>query len=440
MQLKKDKPVRAALVAATCTLLGQQAAADPGDWSFDAATLFYTEMDRVSAIEPVFEAKREFEDDAWLNMKLVVDALTGASANGAMPSSMPQTFTRASGEGGYTVAPGETPLDDTFRDTRVAFSSSWTQWLSPNWKLTGGGNVSTEYDFQSLAGNLLLSRDFNQRNTTLSFGASFEADSMDPVGGVPTPLAEMPSSFDDDDDDENDDFGDDDFDDDDIATRAGSESKTVADLLVGVTQVLNRNALLQLNYTYSQSDGYLTDPYKLVSVIEAQDVTTLGGPLYHLYENRPDTRSKHGLYAGTKWYFGGDILNASYRYMTDDWGIDSHTIDLRYRFDIGNDSHLEPHLRYYTQSAADFYQRALLSNAAVPQYVSADYRLGELTGTTLGLQYGTRMGEGEFRVRAEYFVQSGSVEDSVNIGIQQQYDLFPDVEAAIVQFSYSFGF
>ena len=434
MQLKKEKPVRAALVAATCSLLGQQAAADPGDWSFDAATLFYTETDRVSAIEPVFEAKREFEDDAWLNMKLVVDALTGASANGAMPSSMPQTFTRPSGNDIYTVAPGETPLDDTFRDTRVAFSSSWTQWLSPDWKVTAGGNFSSEYDFQSLAGNLLLSRDFNQRNTTLSLGGSFETDNIEPVGGLPNPLARMipsPPGYDDDDEHE---------DDDDITARGSSESKTVADVLIGVTQVLNRNALLQLNYTYSQSDGYLTDPYKIVSVIEAEAAGNLGEPLYHLYENRPDTRSKHGLYAGTKWYFGGDILNASYRYMTDDWGIDSHTIDLRYRFDIGNDSHLEPHLRYYTQSAADFYQRALLSNVAVPQYVSADYRLGELTGTTLGLQYGTRIGSGEFRVRAEYFVQSGSVEEQVNIGVQQQYDLFPDVEAAIVQFSYSFGF
>lgn len=434
MQLKKDKPVRAALVAATCTLLGQQAAAEPGDWTFDSAVLFYQEVDRVSAIEPVFEAKREYEDDSWLSMKLVIDALTGASANGAMPASTPQTFTRPSGNAVYVVAPGETPLDDTFRDTRVAFGSNWTQWLSPDWKVTAGGNVSREYDFQSLAGNVLLARDFNKRNTTLSFGLSLEADSLDPVGGLPTPLARMiPSPVGEDDDDIS-------GDDDDIVSRESSESKTVTDLLVGVTQVLNRNALLQLNYTYSQSEGYLTDPYKLVSVIEAQDVTTLGEPLYHLYENRPDTRSKHGLYAGTKWYFGGDILNASYRYMTDDWGIDSHTVDLRYRFDIGNDSHIEPHLRYYTQSAADFYQRALLSDAAVPQYVSADYRLGELTGTTLGLQYGTRIGAGEFRARAEYFVQSGTVEDQVNIGVQQQYDLFPDVEAAIVQFSYSFGF
>ena len=438
MQLKKEKPVRAALVAATCTLLGTgKAVAEPGDWLFDSAVLFYSEVDRVTAIEPVFEARREFQDDAWLNMKMVVDALTGASANGAMPSSMVQTFTRPSGNGAFTVAPGETPLDDTFRDTRVALSSSWTQWLNPDWKITAGGNVSSEYDFQSIAGNVLLARDFNRRNTTLSFGLSYETDSIDPVGGVPTPLARMslipPDEIEDPPEIEGED--DDDFD-----SRGTSESKDVADLLVGLTQVVSRNGLVQLNYSYSQVDGYQTDPYKVVSVIDAADPLNLGEPLYHLFENRPDSRAKHGLYAGTKWYFDGDILNASYRYMTDDWGIDSHTVDLRYRFVLGEDSHIEPHLRYYTQTAADFYQRALLSTDALPEFVSADYRLGELTGTTIGLQYGTRLGKGEFRIRGEYYLQSGNAEDRVNIGVQRQYDLFPDVEAFIVQASYSFGF
>lgn len=438
MQLKRDSGVRAALAVATCSLLGQPAArADEGDWSFDSAVLFYSEFDRVSAIEPVLEARREFADDSWLNMKLVVDTLTGASANGAMPASTPQTFTRPSGNEGYIVPAGETPLDDTFHDTRGAFSASWSSWLNPDWKYTVGGNVSNEFDFQSVGGNFLLARDFNRRNTTLSFGASFEADNIKPVGGVPTALSRMALQPADGVDDPPEVEGEDD---DDFDSRNGNESKDVADFLVGLTQVISRNGLMQLNYTFSRSSGYLTDPYKLVSVIDATDPANLGEPLYHLYEQRPDSRTKHGIYLGAKWYFGGDILNASYRYMTDDWGIDSHTVDVRYRFDIGKDSHIEPHLRYYVQSAADFYRRALLDTDVLPQAVSADYRLGDMTATTVGLQYGTQLGSGEFRVRAEYYLQSGTVEDRVNIGVQQQYDLFPDVGAAIVQLSYSFGF
>src|SRR5690606_5306663 len=147
-----------------------------------------SETDRVSAIEPVVNARRWLADDDYLDLKLVLDTLTGASASGAMPSSLPQTFTRPSGKGTYTTAPGDTPLDDTFRDTRVAFSMNWNTALTPLWKMTLGGNVSKEFDFQSLGANVLLARDFNKRNTTLSFGASVEADQITPVGGLPTPL------------------------------------------------------------------------------------------------------------------------------------------------------------------------------------------------------------------------------------------------------------
>ena len=46
--------------------------------------------------------------------------------------------------------------------------------------------------------------------------------------------------------------------------------------------------------------------------------------------------------------------------MTDDWKIDSHTVELRYRWDLGSFD-LQPHVRYYMQSAADFYHGALFA-------------------------------------------------------------------------------
>jgi len=42
--------------------------------------------------------------------------------------------------------------------------------------------------------------------------------------------------------------------------------------------------------------------------------------------------------------------------MFDDWGVNSHTIDAKYRFRFNN-QYLEPQLRWYTQSKADFYHR-----------------------------------------------------------------------------------
>ena len=98
--------------------------------------------------------------------------------------------------------------------------------------------------------------------------------------------------------------------------------------------------------------------------------------------HRPDHRT--GLYSHYKKQLGNlDIFSISYRYMNDDWGIDSHTIDTSYRWRLDNGYFIEPRIRYYEQSAASFYRYFLLDSDSVPASVSADYRLGEMeTGTS----------------------------------------------------------
>src|SRR5687768_13715929 len=126
-----------ALAAATCALLGGNSAlaqGEPGTWRIDAAVLYYGEDNsRVQAIEPVISATRYFSNDRSFNTKLVVDTLTGASPSGATPSSEALTYTRPSGKGSYTVGTGEDPLDDTFRDTRVALSLAWSSPINQDW-------------------------------------------------------------------------------------------------------------------------------------------------------------------------------------------------------------------------------------------------------------------------------------------------------------------
>ena len=112
--------VRAALASA-CGVLGVSGTAARAT-EVGTAVLGYTEPNRVSAFEAIVDAVHEFANGRTANFHLVFDALTGASANGAAPASVDQTFTRPSGSGDYVTPAGETPLDDTFRDTRVAVS------------------------------------------------------------------------------------------------------------------------------------------------------------------------------------------------------------------------------------------------------------------------------------------------------------------------------
>ncbi len=212
--------------------------------------------------------------------------------------------------------------------------------------------------------NAKLARDFNDRNTTLSFGLALASDTIDPVGGSPVPLAPMLEQGN-------------------SANKRGSESKDVTDFLLGVTQVLNRKTLVQLNYSLSNSDGYLTDPYKVLSVVDPVTGNLVPGPagsgLYrYLYESRPDTREKQSLFGLIKRDIGGNVLEASYRYMTDDWGIDSHTIDVHFRWNFDGGSYLA------AARAVLLAERSrLLSHRAVQRSARAAVRDGGLPARQL---------------------------------------------------------
>ena len=440
MQLKR-KPIGATLAAASCSLLGTLPAApasaqEATDWSVDTSLLYYGEdSGRVEDVSLMASIRRAFDEDRSINATLTVDSLTGATPNGAVPANALQTFTGPSGGGSYIVAPGEQPLDTTFLDTRIALAASWQQSLGDSMRWSVGFSGSDEYDYLHLGLDARLERDFNLRNTTVFVGAAYGQDEIKPVGGTPVGLSPMAGEVEDEDgDDDGQDRG-----------RDADDSKDVADLLVGVTQVLSRRSLLEVAYSYGQSDGYLTDPYKILSVLDSLTGVPVAGPedevpFLYLYEKRPDSRTKQSLFAEWRYALDRDSLAINLRYMDDDWGVTSQTAEARYRWNINDRSYLEPHLRWYTQDAADFYRTVLFAGDALPEFASADYRLADLDAYTIGAKYGLRTDHGEFSVRLEYYQQSPTESPGTRVGDLAGFDLTPDMKAVIVQFGYQFAF
>ena len=432
---KNERSVSATLAAATCALLGTTAvtpvdAQEEPEWDFNTSLLYYGEDEgRVQDASFKSIIRRLYTDDRTLSLGFTVDALTGATPSGAIRQDRPQSFTRPSGSGSYTEPAGELPLDDTFRDTRVAITAGWQQPAGEKGLLSVGASVSKEYDYLHTGVNASYAHDFNHRNTTVSAGFAFANDSIEPVGGAPIPFTNM-------------------LDVDDTSNRVGDQDKDVLDLVFGVSQVVSKKLLIQANYSFSQSDGYLNNPYKVLSLVDGVTGDTLprspgpnGGPSgQYLFESRPDERTQHSLYTQAKYYMNGKVLDASYRYMTDDWEIDSHTLDVRYRIPIGDASYLEPHIRYYTQSEAKFYRLSLDSSSPLPQYASSDYRLGNFDAITAGLKYGWKTpNDNDMSLRVEWYQQSGTVPGVQLIGNQAARDNYPDLNALIVQFSYRFS-
>lgn len=419
MAATRKGSLRTALVSA-CGLLGLSGSAAQAT-EISSAVLGYSEPNRVSALEAVIDARHLFADGKSATMRFVYDALTGASANGAVPSSGIQTFTRPSGVGSYATPAGETPLDNTFRDTRGAFSAGLTLPVKRVNALSFGVYGSGEHDYVSMGGNTSLSRDFNKRNTTLALRLAYFHDTINPEGGRPVPLAEMlPAGSP-------------------LARLDGNGAKDVTDVGLGLTQVLDRSTVLHLNYTFSDVSGYQTDPYKIVSVVDG----LTGLPDQQLFESRPEARTKHVVFGELARHLGRDVVHLSYRYMHDDWGIGSHTLDLKYRWNVaalGKEAYLQPHFRYYTQGAADFYRRFLVSGEPLPATASADYRLGDMNTYTMGLKHGRTLANGhELTMRFEYFAQTGDSSPSDAVGALADLDLFPTVDAFIFQVGYSLG-
>ncbi len=435
---KQERSVSATLAAATCALLGTTVATpvdaqEEPKWDFNTSLLYYGEDgDRVQDASFKSLIRRLFVDDRSLSLGLTVDTLTGATPSGAIRQDIAQTFTRPSGNAAYSVPAGELPLDDTFKDTRVALTAGWQQPAGEKGLVSVGLSASKEYDYLHTGLNASYAHDFNKRNTTVSAGFAFAHDSIEPVGGAPIPMTPM-------------------LDVDDTSNRVGDQDKDVLDLVFGVSQVINRNLVVQANYSLSKSDGYLNNPYKVLSFVDGGINGTgdtlpripgpEGGPSgQFLFEHRPDERTQHSVYTQAKYNMNGKVLDASYRYMTDDWEIDSHTVDLRYRLPMGDRSYLEPHLRYYTQSEAEFYRLSLDDSLPLPMFASSDYRLGNFDGVTAGLKFGWKTrNDNDMSVRIEWYTQSGSVPSGQLIGDQAGRDNYPDLNALIVQFSYRFS-
>jgi hypothetical protein len=420
--------MRSAVTAIAATLLGSGAAAASDSGKLDSSLLIYSETGRVKVAEGVFDFSHRFSEERSVGVRLTLDALTGASPNGATPSSHIQTFTSPSGGNSYVVGPGELPLDNTFNDRRIALDGSLRESLDRITFLSVGGHLSFERDYTSMGVNGRLERDFNRRNTVLGVSAAYSHDIVSPIGGAPVPLASMPPPSASEGEGEEEDEG---------GTAGPGEGKDIVDVVVGLTQVIDRNTLLRVDYSLSRSSGYLNDPYKILSVVHDQNSAAPGEPADYVYESRRDKRYKQALFAEVRRFIGGSVLDLSYRYFWDDWGIRSNTADVFFRLPVRGNHAIEPHFRWYHQSRADFYTTYLIEGQPLPDYASADSRLAAFDAVTLGLKYSLPVGTvSRVSLSGEYYTQMGKRGPPEAFGILREYDLFPGLDVFMVRIGY----
>jgi Protein of unknown function (DUF3570) len=443
----------ATLLAATIAGHPDNAAAQAQDFGpgvryfqFDSALLYYQEAgSRVQAIEPNLSFAEHGDAGQDNTFSFVYDAVSGATPNGAVPSDQTQTFvtparavgsttTVTSASGGstiiqlpptpgqqaaaarqYTAGPNTLPVDRGFKDSREAFTFGL---YAPVGSISGigiGAGYSHERDYQAISANARIAQNFNDNNTTVSLSVDSEFDSSFPFGGVPTPLTPMSGQW----------------------KPVSSRGKTQFGAVLGLTQLLSRRWIMQLDYSVDMQSGYQSDPYRILSVVDPVS----GEPNAYLYENRPGTRLTQSLFWDAKAEYGPTVSEISARAYEDSWGISSLTAEVSELVGVTRGFYVQPNVRWYHQSSANFFRNFLIDGQPLPTYASADTRLEQFTAITAGMKFGFRLTRGtQIYLRADYYRQTGNNHPADAIGQLKQQNLFAGTDAVIAFIGYSWDF
>ena len=336
--LAPRKGVLAVLSASAALLLPGLAKAQEERWTIDYGYSHYSE-------DPVDKSKVEVGSPDRYEIDTHQIALKGP-ITGRMDVGLNVVTETMTGSSPWYIEPdaNNKPVvvmtGASISDARTDVSGHGTYYFDTS-RLNLQGGYSTEDDYQSMSFGLGSEHDFNEKNTTLSWGAGMSFDTIDPT---PTTANPNPDTHD----------------------------KRSISLFAGWSQVLGRSSALQTAFSYTNGSGFLSDPYKLVSI---------GG--VNVADNRPDQRNQYALLLRYRRFFESvtGTLHLDYRYYYDDWKLSSHTVELAWYQSLFDVVTVTPSVRYYTQSQADFYGPYFSS---VPgDYASSDYRLspyGALSG------------------------------------------------------------
>jgi len=301
----------------------------------------YTESGNgVTVQAPAIEVNKNFGVDYTLNTSIVSDSVSGATQVYTDTTSGASNFDSR----GVVAEPNNIKKTDVdFSDTRTAANFNLTQRLKSRDEISYGLNYSYESDYEVIGLNsgYLHWLDKN-KNRSLNFGLSYESSTIlnrhDSVSGA-----------------------------------SKKETSSSYGIEVGVTQIIDIKSLVSVSLFYNNESGYLTNPYYNV-VRNTNEITE---------ESRPQSRVASGFNINYTRAITNNITSKiNYKYYSDDWDINSHTIDINNYYELNNKFTIGFGYRYYNQSEASFYNGSSTYFTS-EEFASSDNRLSSFDSTTI---------------------------------------------------------
>jgi hypothetical protein len=371
-RLKAYAAVKIAFVAlaplATSLVVASSAHAE-----VDASTVvrYYSDSQKTVVLSPALEVGSTFNEDRMkISVHVAQDILTSASS---------EVRTYAS--------KGE--ISDLRQEYQVNYESQ-----IPDGTLSLGVITSDEKDYSSRTISAGGSREFFTKNTVVGFGFASGQDVITATGNA---------SF-----------------------REGMQNQTYS---LSLSQILSKNALLQLIYDFRVENGFLSSPYRKAKLVTGTNISALA-------ENHPKTRNRHAIGAKYNIFLTGAKISAatSYRLYSDSWGVLSHTLEERLTKEYGRKFEFSAALRFYMQSKAKFYQDYYHDDPGV--FYTGNNTLATYMSYGLGLRPAWNLTEKmNLALKIEYFGQNFS--DATDAG--QLTTLADDKPLAISAFVIGLG-
>ncbi len=289
-----------------------------------ASLTIYSDDDHMTVTSPRAGAQAPASDRVRIDVDATADIISGASVDVVSEAS-------------------PSPI----RETRLAAGAGATVDLSHTVTGRARALVSHESDYRSLGVELGGAWDLARRNTTLDLELAARTDR---VGNAVDPTMSEP--------------------------RDGQE------VTFTLTQAAGPQTFFDLVVDGARDAGFLESAYRTVPIYDPLSPATM-----RVGEEVPDRRlSVAGLVRVRRALARGLFVHADYRYYADDWSIGSHTASATAILEPIDRLRLGASVRYYRQTAADFYQaRYQLIDGAAPELRTRDRRLGRMSSETANL-------------------------------------------------------
>ena len=292
----------------------------------------YFDNFRLIVVYPTISINKNLDSKTSINASYLIDAISSASMKMTLRVDGITSATKAANGG-----------EEGINELRHQLTAGVTRFIGEA-SVSVNGMYSTEHDYSSKTFATNVSIPFAKKNTIFQIGYAGNWDKVFPD------------------------------------TRFWTKDRTTQSVNLGMSQILSKNLIGQLDFTFINVDGYMLDGYQVIRIVN-------GNTLKVLEPIAPDKRVRRAL--GSRFNYGvskSSTLLFGYRYYWDSWDIKSHTFELGFKSHLSENINLLIDYRQYLQTKAYFFKPEYL--VAEPlMVVDSKLNSGYTNDISLGLNF-----------------------------------------------------